>query len=160
MTCYRYMVTASLGAVRKPQRSKFWDTSSSSPSSDSELSPSILSRKGEKEKPTESNVECELEPEPWEAEFEIYKDHLKFFEKLRNAQHRSNSTGKRTQICWRTFRTSIGPKPNNGKLEKVEYVSKLITALKNIRTPVQGEKEVLYNIFYSENTLNFIKKYP
>lgn len=91
----------------------------------------------------------EPEPEPWEEEFSSFPEHLKFFKKLRTAQSQANKSGKRAQICWRTHRTSLGPKPCNGKLEKIDYISKLISALKNVRTPAKGEKEVIhiYNVF-------------
>lgn len=82
----------------------------------------------------------EGETEPWEEEFKKYPTHLQFFRKLRNAQETANTTGKRSQICWRGHRTSVGPK--EGGLSKKEYMLRLTTALKNIRSVTSEEKEV------------------
>ena len=147
-------------------------TTAASSQSDS-LSPSILDRTkstvaspGSLSSPAESSIrllkQC-LDPESWESEFAQFPEHLIFFQKLRTAQVQANGTGKRVQLCWRTHRTSMGPK--DGILHKIDYVSKLITALRNVKTPIKGEKEVnflfiiCYVLFYIVHFLYLVHQW-
>ena len=67
------------------------------------------------------------------------------------AQHNANLKSKRVQICWRAHRTSVFPK--TGVLRKKDYIQRLITALKSIRTTTLDERNVNSNYFlYDMNT--------
>ena len=79
-------------------------------------------------------------PDSWEKHYLEFPDHLKYFQKIRVAQQKSNETGKRVQVCWRGYRTSLPP--NDGKIKKYELLQRLITALKNIRILKPNEKNV------------------
>ena len=89
-----------------------------------------------------SSVETDAEPPQWEQEFENFPQHLKYFSKLRNAQKNANKTNKRVQLCWRSYRFSLPPKPGNGEMDKSEMLNRLVTALKNIRSVTVEEKNV------------------
>lgn len=104
-----------------------------------QVSPSILDRKA-MDRLYETSLKSVEYEEEWEKDFRDYPDHLKFFKKLRSAQHKANETGKRGQLCWRGYRTSLAPR--SGPLEKNLYISKLITALKSIRSLKAEEKSV------------------
>lgn len=79
-------------------------------------------------------------PESWEKNYMEFPDHLKYFQKIRLAQKKANDTGKRVQLCWRGYRTSLGPRPR--KLKKYDLLQRLIQALKNIRHHKPNEKNV------------------
>lgn len=76
----------------------------------------------------------------WENKFQTFPEHLKFIEKVRSAQITANKSGKRSQICWRGFRTSI--LPSDKTEDKKEMLQRLVTALKSIRSTSTEEKEV------------------
>lgn len=80
--------------------------------------------------------------ETWETDFLDYESHVKYFQKMRAAQKSANESGKRVQICWRTYRSSVLPKKHGAGLEKVELVGRLVTALNNIKNVPSEEKEV------------------
>ena len=84
------------------------------------------------------------DPSPWEKEFIQFPSHSIFFQKLRNAQGQCNLSKKRAQICWRGHRTSVGPK--DGGMSKIEMMKRLVSALKNIRSITEAEKEVYFII--------------
>lgn len=83
------------------------------------------------------------ESEPWEIDFQEFPSHIKYFKKLRCAQKVANENGKRIQICWRTFRTSILPSTN--RLGKADLLGRLVSALKSIRSVKDKEKQVIIN---------------
>ena len=80
--------------------------------------------------------------EGWEIDFQNFPEHLKFLQKLRTAQQNANDTGKRAQLCWRGHRTSIGPKANEGRLSKCEFLQRLIVALRSVKSIKKQEHEV------------------
>lgn len=100
----------------------------------------------------------------WQDKFKAFPDHIIFFEKLKAAQKNANECGKRSQICWRGFRTSVLPKKSKGELGKKEFLTRLITALKNISKISSEEKQVnkiliyliyiKYLIFFTKKTFN------
>lgn len=113
------------------------------------LSPSLLDRSASKKETPETTAGKKSSTssgtlldgsELWDEDLSEYPDHVKFIQKLRSGQEKANATGKRSQICWRGHRTSLGPK--NGQLEKSFLLKKLIQALKTIRTVKEEEKQV------------------
>lgn len=86
----------------------------------------------------------EEQSEGWEIDFEQFPDHLKFLNKLRNAQRNANESGKRAQLCWRGHRTSIGPKSGDGIMTRKEFLQRLICALRNIKSVKKEEKKVKF----------------
>ena len=86
--------------------------------------------------------DCNAVKEDWEEEFKKFPDHIKFLNKLKNAQANANESQKRVQICWRGHRTSIFPKA--AKMTKKDFIHRLITALKNIRVVSSEEKNVSF----------------
>ena len=127
-----------------PSSKKNPPKSPSSSARTSEQSPtcSITSAGGEIRKVSGKAEKKVVQEELWDSDFSEFPEHLKYLEKLRVSQLKANELGRRVQICWRGHRTSIGPRNPKDKMDKKEFVMKLMKALNTCRSITPAEREV------------------
>lgn len=71
----------------------------------------------------------------------FFPEHEKYKQKIANSQKLANAKKKRSQLCWRGYRTAI--KPGEKEFDEETLNSMLITALKNIKKISSEEQEVI-----------------
>lgn len=73
-----------------------------------------------------------------------FPEHEKYKQKLIKSQTIANRNKKRTQICWRGYRTAVKPGKTNLAEDETTLNMMLITALKNIKKITSEEEKVYY----------------
>ena len=72
----------------------------------------------------------------------FFPEHEKYKQRLIKSQKLANEKKKRTQICWRGYRTAVKPGQANLEDDEDTLNGMLITALKNIKKISSDEEKV------------------
>ena len=95
---------------------------------------------------TQEEEEEEVETQLPTQDQLFFPEHEKYKRKLIKSQKLANENNKRTQICWRGYRTAV--KPGSIDLEQNDDVldDMLMTALKNMKNISPDEEKVKINL--------------